>query len=81
MPKKTTDTGTGRINFRLTEVLHERLLKFTREEGHQDLSQACRYLLQMAMSERYGTPITVYRQPNTPTLKVADAPDDSAPSK
>jgi hypothetical protein len=78
MPKKTTQPGNGRINFRLTEVLQERLLRFTREEGHQDLSQACRYLLQMAMSERYGTPVTVYRHPNTPALKVADAPDDSA---
>jgi hypothetical protein len=81
MPKKTTQPGTERINFRLTTVLRQRLLKFTREEGHQDLSQACRYLLQMAMSERYGAPVTVYRHANTPTLKVADAPDDSARSK
>jgi hypothetical protein len=78
MPKKT-NTASGRLNFRLSEKLHQRLLRYTAEEGHNDISDACRYLLNLAMIERYGRPTLVYSRANTPSLKVADAPTDNAP--
>lgn len=78
MPKKSKTTDSGRLNFRVTELLHQRLLRYMDEEGHPDISETCRYLLNTAMIERYGRPVTIYRAEKIADLKVADAPGDSA---
>lgn len=78
MPKKSTTPNSGRLNFRISPKLHNRLFQYMHEEGHNDISETCRFLLQQAMIERYGSPTLIYRE-NTPTLRVADAPSQIAP--
>ena len=54
---KKPSPKTARINVRVPPVLHDRLVRYGREEGIGELSDTCRQILSQAMTSVYGRPI------------------------
>ena len=75
---KKPSPKTARINVRIPPVLHERLVRYGREEGIGDLSDTCRQILTQAMTGVFGRAIGAPGKLLSPPTFAADALTDSA---